>query len=247
MTNILIASPTYDGSVRKEYMQSIMQLTDYFRQTGIQWDMFLEPATVLHIMRSVMASKALLDENVTHLLFVDTDMGFTVAAVAKLIESGKDVVGCAYPYRTVPLHLPVTGPCDSFRQAISEVVPYAIRFPPGLSSIEVDNGMCEVVSIGTGLLLISTKALQTMVDRGAVERYTTGFPYNQWYSGASYYGFFDHIKIDGSYIGEDYSFCHRWTTACDGKIFANVDSEIMHIGNLPVIGRYIDRLKTGAI
>ena len=247
MTHILIASPTYDGSVRKEYMQAIMQLTDYFRQSDIGWDIVLEPCTMLHTMRSVMASKALHDSNVSHLLFVDTDMGFSVSSIIKLIKTEKDIIGCAYPYRTIPLHLPVTRPSTSLRQTISETVPYAIKFSPGVTTVDVTDGVCEVAAIGTGLLLISCQALQTMVERGTVETFRTTFPYNQWYSEATYYGFFDHIKVDGSYIGEDYSFCHRWITECQGSIHALVDAEIMHIGNLPVIGRYMDRLKTGAL
>ena len=80
---ILIASPTYDGSVRKEYMRSVMVLTDFLNQSGVLWEMMVEPSSMLHVMRSVMASKALMDPQITHILFVDTDMGFSASAVKK--------------------------------------------------------------------------------------------------------------------------------------------------------------------
>lgn len=245
---ILIASPTYDGSVRMEYMRAIMQVTDYFRQAGIAWDIVLEPATLLHVARSVMASKVLLDEETTHLLFVDTDMGFSVEAVRKLIDSNKDVVGCAYPYRTIPLHdaVPVKEG-QTFRQAISESVPYAVRFAPGASKVDVVNGICEVAGIGTGLLLVSRKALEMLRDTPGMGRFKVGFPYTQWYSGTHYWGFFDYLVQNEAYVGEDYSFCHRWTHDCKGKIFAVVDREVMHVGPVPVMGRYLERLKTGKL
>lgn len=244
---ILIASPTYDGNVRKEYMQSIMALTDYLRQAGIAWEMVVEPATLLHVMRSVMASKALTDKDVTHILFVDTDMGFQVSAVKKLIEANKEIIGCAYPYRTIPIHDKITKPDLTFRQAIAQAVPYAVHFPRGTQTLNVVGGIVEVAGVGTGLMLISKAALQTMVDKKCVEAFANGFPYNQWYKPATYYGFFDYVKINGAYIGEDYSFCHRWVNECKEKIYAVVNEEILHMGPVPILGRYSDRLRSGKI
>lgn len=244
---ILIASPTYDGAVRVEYMKSVMATTDYLSKAGIEWDLMIEPSTLLHVMRSVMASKALMDGGYTHLLFVDTDMGFPVSAVRKLIDAKAEVIGCAYPYRTVPLHEEIPAGPKTFRAAISEVVPYAVRLRPGQKQLQVSDGICEVGSLGTGLLLISVEALQKMLDAGVVKTYGCHFPYNQWHKHATYHGFFEHLVIDGQYMGEDYSFCKRWTDQCDGRILAVIDQEIFHIGQLPVIGRYVDRIKAGKV
>ncbi len=241
---ILIATPTYDGSVRKEYMRSILELTHYLDEQKIAWELFLEPTTLLHVMRSVMASKAL-EEGFTHLFFIDADIGFALSAAKKLLEAKKDIIGCAYPYRTIPLHEEVKSKDISFRKAISQIVPYAVKFSPGAEQIDVTNGICEVVGIGTGLLLISTAALKAMIDANVVEQYKVYFPYNQWFKGDVYYGFFEHINIDGVHLGEDYSFCHRWVKDCNGKVYALVSEEIMHVGAVPVLGRYLDKLSQG--
>lgn len=242
---ILIASPTYDGSVRKEYMRSIMAATAWLDARKIAWEWLIESSTILSVMRSVMASKALMDGGFSHILFVDTDMGFGVNAVRKLVEADKPVVGCAYPYRTVPLDDAVIGPHASIRSLISQSAPYAVHLPEGVSELKVHNGLCEAASIGTGLLLIRTEALAEMVRRGVAEPFRTAFPYSQWHGHETYSGFFHHITLDGAILGEDYSFCHRWRVECQGTIHAVVDEEIFHIGPLPVIGRYVDRLKAG--
>ena len=242
---ILIASPSYDGSVRHEYMRSIMVLTDYFKQAGIEWDMMLEPATLLHVMRSVMASRALNEPDITHLLFIDTDMAFAVTAVQRLIDARKDIIGCAYPYRTIPLHENIAKAGMPFRKAISEVLPYAVQFAPGQTEMKIVNGVCEVQSIGTGLLLIDKRVLATMVKKGCVGSFSAGFPYTQWYKYAEYFGFFDYIVENRQYLGEDYSFCKRWTEQCRGKIHAVVNEEIGHVGNITVLGRYEDKLRSG--
>jgi hypothetical protein len=246
MIRILIATPTYDGSVRKEYMRSFIELTSYLDLQKIEWELFLEPATLLHVMRSVMASKALA-EGFTHILFIDADIGFAVSAVKKLINAKKAIIGCAYPYRTIPLHEDVKTKDISFMKAISQILPYAVKFAPETTTINVKNGICQVAGIGTGLLLISKEALQTMVDAKCVEKYKNSFPYNQWFKGDVYYGFFEHVSIDGVHLGEDYSFCHRWSKHCNGEIYAVIDEAIMHIGPLPVLGRYIDRIKSSGL
>lgn len=242
---ILIASPTYDGSVRKEYMRSIMAATAWLDAQKIGWEWLIESSTVLSVMRSVMASKALMDGGFSHILFVDTDMGFAVSAVRKLVEADKPMVGCAYPYRTVPLDDAIEGPYPSIRSLISQSAPYAITLPEGVSNLKVSNGLCEAASIGTGLLLISTDGLAEMVRKGSTGSFRTTFPYSQWHHHAEYHGFFHHLTLDGAILGEDYSFCHRWRVDCQGMIHAVVDEEIFHIGPLPVIGRYVDRLKSG--
>jgi len=244
---ILIASPTYDGSVRVEYMKSVMAVTDYLDKSGIGWDLLVESATLLHVMRSVMASKALMDGDYTHLLFVDTDMGFPVSAVRKLVNAAVDVIGCACPYRTIPLHEQIPQGPKTFRSALAEVVPYAVRLRPGQNKLEVKDGVCEVGSLGTALLMVSVGALQKMVDSGAVKAYENHFPYNQWHRHPSYFGFFEHLVVDGQYKGEDYSFCKRWLDDCEGRIHAVIDEEILHIGPLPVLGRYMDRIKAGKV
>jgi hypothetical protein len=240
---ILIGSPTYDGSVRKEYMRAVMVLTDYFRQSGIEWELRLEAGTLLHVMRSVMASNAVAT-GCTHLLFIDTDMGFTVGAVRKLIAANRDVIGVAYPYRTVPLHENVAEAGRPLRQVVSEMVPYAVTLPPG-KEVTVRKGIVEVNSLGTGLLLISTQALKAMQPK--VGRYRNHFPYEQWHKPDHYWGFFDPVTTDGRQMGEDYSFCWRWRKDCGGKVYAVVDEEVMHVGPLPVLGRYLDRIKTGKL
>lgn len=244
---ILIASPTYDGAVRVEYMKSLMALTDYLLKAKIEWDLMVEASTLLHVMRSVMASKVLMDGNYTHLLFVDTDMGFPVSAIRKLIDAKVPVIGCAYPYRTIPLHEEIpTGP-KTYRSAISQAVPYAVRLRAGQKKLNVRDGICEVDSLGTGLLLVSAEALKKIVEVGVVKTYGCSFPYNQWHHHPNYYGFFEHLVVDGQYLGEDYSFCKRWTDGCKEKLFAVIDQEIMHVGHIPVIGKYLDRIKTGRL
>jgi len=244
---ILIASPSYDGAVRKEYMRSVMALTADLQRQGIAWELCLETGTQLHVLRSVMASKAWLDETISHLLFIDTDMGFDATAIRRLIGADRAVIGCAYPYRSLPLQAKVPAGLPSLRALVSALVPYSVGHRPGLRALQVTEGICEVQSIGTGLLLIRRDVLETLVEQGQVRRFRNHFPYSQWYTGDTYHGFFEHLVESDAYLGEDVSFCRRWVNGCGGQIHAVVDQEILHVGPTPVLGRYSDRLQTGQL
>lgn len=246
-TKILIASPTYDGTVRREYMRSVMQLCEALRQRRIGWELLLEPATLLHTMRSVMASLVLEESPYSHLLFVDTDLDFQPVSVLKMLAADVEVIGCAYPYRTVPLHETVTGTDRTLRQVIASKVPYALTLAEGTTNLDVVNGICEVASIGTGLLLIRRSALEALAASGLISRFVTTFPYSQWYHHSHYHGFFSHLQAEGCDYGEDYSFCRRWREVCNGRIHALVSDEVGHIGPLPVLGRYLERLQSGQV
>ena len=96
----------------------------------------------------------------------------------KLLDADRDVIGCAYPYRTVPLHEKVSVDDQSLRALIGSCVPYAVTFDGQAASVEVVNGICEVASIGTGLLLIRRSALVALAGTGSVGRLLTSFPYS---------------------------------------------------------------------
>jgi len=179
-------------------------------------------------------------------LFFDTDQAVAPAAVLRMLAADKHVIGAVTPYRSLPLHAEIAGSGETLRQVVATTVPYAVWFAPGTEQIAVLEGVCEVEAIGAGLLLVRRDALQAMVDAGVAEAFLTSFPYSQWYRQTRYHGFFVHMLADGAFLGEDISFCRRWK-ACGGTIHALCDEEIMHVGPIPVVGRYFDKLKAGRV
>ena len=244
-TKLLIATPSYDGNVRREYMRSVFTLCRTLEGMGVQTEMMIEPATMLHTMRSVMASVVLNDPGYSHLLFIDADMEFPPSAVTRMLGAGEPVIGCAYPYRTVPYYA-APGTAETVKEAIEINVPFAVRFPPDVRNVSIDKGFADVASVGTGLMLIARGALETLAGSGRIARYRVGFPYAQYYKHSHYHGFFDHLIEDDMALGEDYSFCRRWQQA-GGSIRALVDVEIVHHGHVAIPGRYITKLKAGKI
>lgn len=91
MAKVLIATPCFDGTVRDEYLLSLLQLREQ-----IDFDLFLIPG--IHFVdtaRDVAAAKFLASD-AEYLFFIDADLGWDASAVIRMIESGKDVIGGAY-------------------------------------------------------------------------------------------------------------------------------------------------------
>ena len=90
-----------------------------------------------------------------------------------------------------------------------------------------DNCILEVDRIGGGFLLLKREVFQQIDRSGQVKAYGFGLPSAQ----SELKGYFNNIiGEDGtSYLGEDYSFCHRYKTA-GGRIFAYKGPGITHYG-----------------
>ena len=45
-----------------------------------------------------------LEDNYTHLMFIDSDMGFHYETILKLLNFDKPIVGCTYPVKKINWH-----------------------------------------------------------------------------------------------------------------------------------------------
>lgn len=235
-TSILIATPTYNGSVWKEYTKSVIELTRELSSKNIEYEIIIEEGTILHVTRNLMASRALLSTN-THLLFIDSDISFDAKAVLAMIDAEKDVIGAIYPRRQLPLTEPI-GTASASNDYLINWLPkhysYVVRNPKEPK----DGELIEVESLGAGLLLISKSTLKKLSESGKAIEYAFNGEAS-WYAGDHFYGFFDYLTIEQQIVTEDFSFCERWRSV-DGKIYALVSAEISHFGSCVFRGSFTD-------
>ena len=96
---ILIGTPAAGEMVTTTYCESLFWLFDHFRTNhpDIRLDHKFTSLALLPYMRNFFASRVLNDPTFTHLLFIDSDMGFSPTMVEHMIALDKPVVGCIYP------------------------------------------------------------------------------------------------------------------------------------------------------
>jgi hypothetical protein len=217
MTRMLLGTPTYDNRVHSTYALSLLDLKEACR--GIELVPCLTAGTVIEKQRNAMATRVLTDASFTHLLFVDSDMGFRPSLIEKMLAFDHPVVGCLYPWRGK----------DKFVEEASIV--------PGIAPV---SGFFQVRLIGCGVMLVQRRALELMRER-MPEIWATSAedsPYRAypWCASGVLQCFSSVQQHTGWFLSEDAAFCARWG-ACGGDIWACGSEPISHAG---VTGTYIE-------
>ncbi|MFK7944361.1 MAG: hypothetical protein AB8B85_15805 [Paracoccaceae bacterium] len=253
MTSILIAQPT-TGTVVTSTVAYLMALVGRFNREGISWGYQHLSLSDIVVSRNIFASHVIADNRFTHLLFIDSDMGFHAETILGLLEYGKPVTACACPKRYLgwdKLRAGADSEADarpkgkrlSTPDLVDALLDYNVdtkRFDGTPWKAKRDGKFLSVPAIGTGIMLIHRDVFEIMLARNvAVPR--PGHNDLPLLGHAPYCDFFSCIPTpDGSLIeSEDISFCKRWVEDCDGEIWADIDSRILHFGMRGHSGRYL--------
>lgn len=219
--NVLIAVPAYRGTIDAQTSSMVAETCIQFRSLG--WSFSLsgkDNANVVDI-RNFYASYAL-ENDFTHLLFIDNDMRVRAQAFERLVRANKPVIGLACPMRGIDL--------DLFVKALSRgkdaALACAMRWNYQASELRINRGITPVRYLGTGIMLISCKVLRKLST--SAKRYERHAHRSAGLLRGDLLGFFDQIYTD-RLLPEDYSFCHRWNEA-GGEVSMIVDEIVGHVG-----------------
>ena len=97
---MLIAIPTTDY-LHADFVKSLVDLTAHLSREGISHSVEIMSGTLVYLARNSLSCKAI-NEDFTHLLFLDSDMVFSETIVEDLTDWGKDFVCGAFQSRRPP-------------------------------------------------------------------------------------------------------------------------------------------------
>jgi hypothetical protein len=197
---ILIGTPAYNAQLHMDWHLSIMRLIF----AGLRFKtMLIGNDSLVCRARNNIAAYFLDTPEFSHLLFLDADIGIPENGVKRLLDHDKDVIAASVSQKT-----------------------------DGATTLNYlghdGNYPAKVKYVGTGAMLISRKALQTVADMS--DEYI--------YSGADkskplpvpQRDIFEVGVVDGMYLSEDYYFCHKLTRA-GFDIFVDTSIKTVHNGS----------------
>ena len=120
---LLIAVPTTDY-VHADFVKSLARLQCELGRRRVDYNVEIQSGTLVYFARNRLANKAI-NENYTHVLWLDSDMVFNEQIVDDLMEVGKDMVCGAFVSRRPPY-----GPCiytSIEKNKIQQVKDFGIR------------------------------------------------------------------------------------------------------------------------
>ncbi|MAT63893.1 MAG: hypothetical protein CL881_08875 [Dehalococcoidia bacterium] len=200
-----------------------------------------ENESLVHRARNVSIGRFMQKTDADFFMFIDADIEFDPTSVVRLVKSGHDVSVAVYPKKVVMW--------DQAKSAIENgdtrdmsLLSSSLVANIGAKKRSVVGGFVEVLDGPTGFMVISRKALERMHEHYGPTLNCKNDHQNRDFD--EYCALFD-CMIDPEsrrYLSEDYAFCRRWQQM-DGKIFADCNTTLGHVGNLPFSGCMKDRLK----
>ncbi|HEX8532538.1 MAG TPA: hypothetical protein VF662_00055 [Allosphingosinicella sp.] len=241
ISRLLIALPTTSQSMKSSTALTIANLVKLLQSHGI--DAYLHNIDSAEIVtaRDMFANMVVYSDDLDGLIFIDSDMAFDPEIMMKMLRTGKDVVAAACTRRTLNLStlLSAAQQHGNVPRAIAQASDFTVKLSwndNDKAPVEVTDGFCRAAAVGMACAYISKGALMAMVKAKAVEPrldLSAG-------PGQTCWSFFAPVAPDGVRLGEDYSFCYRWTKTMRRELFVCVDEAIIHCGDYNYTARFID-------
>lgn len=202
-TRVHIAMPCNDGTVSESSFLSFIKFSNAARQFGIEWS--IETSTNDSWMarsRNTLAAKFLAQQDKTHLMFVDSDIGWEPWHLLVMLNRQVDVISGLYSTKTIPI-----------RWVVNTLE----------NAEEGPDGLHEVGRVGSGFLLVKRDVFSKLDQHPSVVPYKNDSgmsnDHDQYLR-----TYFNSSTVDGMFNNDEWTFCDNWR-AVGGKVY--VDKRVM--------------------
>jgi hypothetical protein len=220
MTKVFIATPAFDGKVNVNYACSLCDTRLYLAANAIESVVRIHTAGSLLVRERNDLVKVFLETDCTHMMCIDSDIGWNPLDIKKLLDYNEDFVASLYPARGERVFL-FRGVYEgeNKRMVISE------------------KKLLEMQYIPAGFMLLKRCVLEKMIDFFPQLYYE---PKEESLKHTKGYCLFDTEIWDGEFWGEDYVFCRR-ARQSGFRIWIDPLITLDHAGTA---GAFIETLKT---
>jgi hypothetical protein len=235
---LFVGMPCYGGQLYYSTARSLIQLTDISRQIGMNLTvLFLGNESLVQRARNRLVSDFRAGD-FTHLMFIDSDIGFEPLDVIRMLQADLEVVVGAYPKKEIVWELVETALQRGYHG--KDLAPFASQHVINFTLVDGkltvmamgDDKFVEVKDGATGFMLIKRAVIDKMIDAYPETKYR---PDDKEPYGSQPYALFDCIIDDGRYLSEDYTFCRRWQRI-GGKAHCFLSARLTHTGTFTFQG-----------
>lgn len=236
---LFIATPCYGDKVTTPYMRSILDLLKQCRTNDIPYMIYtLSTESLVTRARNSCVAAFLSQKDFTHMIFIDADIAFEPASVFKLLNHDKEIVGGVYPKKRLDMRKMITLLESGEKLPEPKALEYVVTIKE--KEHKVVNGLLEVEELGTGFLMFKRSVFEKIIERegDAIKYEPLMMTIAQ--NSENFYAFF-HTDIDPvtkHYLSEDYWFIKKWIREYDGKVYADIDISLTHVGVMKFDGSF---------
>ncbi len=212
-----IAIPCYAGQVFETVMVSMLKFVLFCQKIGMNFSLdTMVNESLISRGRCHLVSKMMENSVATHLMWIDSDIGFEPEHIIQLLLHDKDVVGGLYPKKTLPIDYVVN------------VLPDAVNKENG--QIKTVGSLIPVSRMGTGFMLVKRRVFEKMFEAYPQTKFKGNIGLDPKFDKWLYALYDSTIASDtNEYLSEDWTFCSLWRQI-GGEIWADSSIRLSHSG-----------------
>jgi hypothetical protein len=234
---IYVATPVYGAACYMPYVTGILSLQRACIAAGIGFNYFYVSGTaLLHEQRNVAAASFLHHSDLSHLLFIDADVGFEGEDILRMFAEQKDVILGPYPAKHINWNAVVAAARRNPALSPAEVALHSADFTTNFYGLDekprfASDRLNEIHSGGAGLMLLARTALERLDRAYPAERGRFPDAYRHLVPGVEELSHFFAFgrEEDGRSLSEDITFCKRWRDI-GGRLYAAPWVRTTHVG-----------------
>jgi|DEB0MinimDraft_10_1074344.scaffolds.fasta_scaffold03353_3 hypothetical protein len=209
--SLFIAIPSYGGLIHASFAQSLMNLCVLLSKNEIQHIVeFLGSDSLISRARNTLIAKFYSQSEYSHLLFLDCDLIFNPMAILKMMKENKELIGCPYPKKIY--NWEKVKSCLNEKKSLDELKALFTDINYNLlcknNQIKAENSLVLAKDIPTGMMLIKRSLISTLMNAYPERKYKNNIAGLSDQAKEFYYDFFATGVVNGTYLSEDYYFCH---------------------------------------
>lgn len=235
LKKINIATPAYGGNYCSEYVLTLYRMLSKKSTTTFSFSE-IDYSDIVTSRNYLISNFYYNKTDCSHILFMDSDMGFPADLIFQMIDLNEHVVGAICPKRTIDLELLHSKSELMYKKAYNESLSF-LGSP--IKNHHENDSFKSVNSVGAGILLISRECVGTIIEN--CPDIVDELRFKKMPFGSKFESFitpFDKIRLKDRDLSEDISFCYRWKKFCDGDIYAGADFEIQHVTRMCIQGQF---------
>ena len=218
---LFVATPMYGGACAGMFAKSVADLSALCTNYGIHLQMyFLFNESLITRARNYCCDEFMRSE-CTHMMFVDSDIGFSPQDVLALMalssdDSPYDVIGGPYPKKCISWekikHAVDKGVADKDPNVLENFVGDYVFNPKGGQQTIALNEPVEVLEIGTGFMMLRKQTLRKFAEAFPQYSYKPDHVRTAAFDGSREIVQYFQAEIDPKskrYLSEDYWFCQK--------------------------------------
>jgi hypothetical protein len=254
---LFLATPMYGGNCVGMYTRAVADLAAICAKYGIPLQLyFLFNESLITRARNYCADE-FLRSDATHMLFIDSDIGFNPQDVLALLamqddDSDYDVIGAPYPKKCISwekIKMAVDkGVADEDPNKLEKFVgDYVFNPRNGQREIPIGEPV-EVMEMGTGFMMIRRKTFDKYKEVFPHLHYKPDHIRTDAFDGSrEIMAYFDCIidPVSKRYLSEDYMFCYNVQKA-GMKVWFCPWMQTQHVGTYVFGGSLADLASIGA-